>query len=107
MIRTALLALAATAALSAPVLAQDVHLTYGDLDLSQAGGARSFSQRIDAKATDWCAQQSPLTGTRLRDANCALRVRQELVESLPRTARRAYDAGLLAAKTQVASARAE
>ena len=57
MMKTVLFAAAAalaTAATAAPVLAKDVVVRYGDLDLASAKGQRTFAQRIDRAAKAAC-----------------------------------------------------
>lgn len=55
--KTALFAAAAalaTAATAAPVLAKDVLVRYGDLDLASAQGQQAFARRIDHAAKKAC-----------------------------------------------------
>lgn len=57
MIKTALFAAAAaiaTVATAAPVLAKDVVVSYGDLDLASPEGQHDFARRIDRAARKAC-----------------------------------------------------
>jgi len=60
MMKTVLFAVAAalaTTVTAAPVLAKDVTVTYGDLDLATAKGQQDFARRIDRAAKVACDYQ--------------------------------------------------
>jgi UrcA family protein len=70
MIKTALFAAAAalaTVATAAPVLAKDVPVRYGDLNLASVEGQKALSHRIDRAARQAC-EFSREPGIRSRDA---------------------------------------
>lgn len=68
MIKTALFAVAAavaTIATSTPVLANEVSVSYKDLDLSTPEGQDKLAKRLDAAARDACGLSAARTGTRM------------------------------------------
>lgn len=74
MIKTALFAAAAaiaTLATTAPVLAEQISVTYKDLDLTTPKGQSTLAKRLDVAARDACGYNSVRTGTRMpsRSAN--------------------------------------
>lgn len=80
MIKT-LLPLAAIALLNAtPAAAQEVRVSFGDLDLSSTAGAAAFDARVASEARHAC-----LRGPHLVDSACVRRVTREAVRSLPQS----------------------
>lgn len=102
MLKSACLALIAAAAISAPVFAQDIHLSFGDLNFDRPSDVQALSRRIDVEAKTWCLQQAPVTGSILRDTRCVASVTDTLVASLPAVARKAYAAAAASSPRQLA-----
>jgi UrcA family protein len=68
MIKTALFAAAAaiaTVATAAPALADQVSVSYKDLDLTTPDGQSKLARRLDVAARDACGYASMRTGTRM------------------------------------------
>lgn len=68
MMKTALFAAAAalaTIATAAPALADQVSVSYKDLDLSTPQGQSTLARRLDAAARDACGYQGATTGSRI------------------------------------------
>jgi len=68
MIKTALFAAAAaiaTIATAAPALADQVSVSYKDLDLTTEQGQSTLARRLDAAARDACGYEGALTGSRI------------------------------------------
>jgi len=67
-IKTVLFAAAAaiaTIATAAPALADQVSVSYKDLDLTTAQGQSTLARRLDAAARDACGYEGPTTGSRI------------------------------------------
>jgi UrcA family protein len=64
MIKIAIVA-AAALGIAAPAFANDVTVTYKDLDLSTAKGQNTLARRLDAAARDACGLGGTTTGSRL------------------------------------------
>jgi UrcA family protein len=68
MIKTALFAVAAavaTIAATAPVLANDIAVSYKDLDLTTPEGQSKLARRLDVAARNACGMDEARTGTRM------------------------------------------
>ena len=68
MIKTALFAVAAavaTVATAAPVLANEISVSYKDLDLATPDGQSKLAKRLDVAARNACGLNEARTGTRM------------------------------------------
>lgn len=90
--RLALAAALATLAVGSAAQAQDLHLRYGDLDLSRPEQARELDRRIDGQAKAFCPHEVR-TGTLERSPWCEANVRTELLNALPSPVRASYEQG--------------
>lgn len=101
------LAVAAALSLTSAALAQpggpsDLRVAYGDLDLSQPGGAWAFKSRVNAAVDGWCAENaSVFAGTRINpERACREHAAKLVAMSLPAPQR----AGLRTAAAPIALA---
>lgn len=84
MIKTALFAAAAaiaTLATSAPVLADQVSVSYKDLDLATPEGQSKLTKRLDAAAREACGYGVANTGTRMASRSASECYKQAQVSS--------------------------
>lgn len=70
-----------SAAHAAPVAVQ-----VADLNLTSPEGAKELNRRIDIAAASFCADQKPVTGTRLSNGSCKKAVREEISMKLKASA---------------------
>ncbi len=85
-------AAAAGLALATAALAQDVKLSYADLDLSTPAGAAAFSQRLDVAAKAWCTGGPVYTDS--SKSRCMADARKMFLGSIPAAKKTAYEAAL-------------
>jgi UrcA family protein len=97
MTRFALPLILAAFAVAAPAFAQDrgpaprnddVRVRIGDLDLSSAGGAARFDERVERRARSACAGRPTIAGMQCREA-----LTRELRDALPARQRQDYARG--------------
>jgi len=89
MIKTVLFAAAAaiaTFATSAPVLADQVSVSYKDLDLATPKGQSKLAKRLDTAAREACGYTTTNTGTRLPSPSARECYKQAQVSSKQRMA---------------------
>ena len=89
-------------ALAGAAMAQDVKLSYADLDLSQPADAATFSHRLDAAAASYCAGQPQVNAG--AHARCLADARSNFTALLPTSKRDAYQQAM--GSTAQASVRA-
>lgn len=93
--RSAIAAFGAAAtglAFAASAHAQDVKLSYSDLDLSTPAGAATFSQRLDAAAKAWCTGGPVYSDSSKK--RCMSDARTMFLGSIPAARKAAYETAL-------------
>ena len=93
--RSAIAAVGAAAialAFAASAHAQEVKLSYSDLDLSTPAGAATFSQRLDVAAKAWCTGGPVYSDS--SKTRCMADARKMFLGSIPAARKTAYEAAL-------------
>ena len=72
--------------------AQEVKLSYADLDLSTPAGAATFSQRLDVAAKAWCTGGPVYTDS--SKSKCMKGARDMFLGSIPAARKTAFEAAL-------------
>lgn len=89
-------------AFAASAHAQDVKLSYADLDLSTPAGAATFSQRLDVAAKAWCTGGPVYSDS--SKSRCMKDARTMFLGSIPAAKKTAYEAALKGDGTTQAAA---
>ena len=76
-------------AFAASASAQEVKLSYADLDLSTPAGAATFSQRLDVAAKAWCTGGPVYTDS--SKSKCMRGAREMFLGSIPAAKKSAFE----------------
>lgn len=79
-----------------PVAAKDFVVQHDDLDLASAAGQKTLEKRIDAQAREFCGEERPIVGTRIKPrgaSECFRSARQAAREQMGELVARAQKGG--------------